>query len=54
MFNNGLKDGKGKWKKSSASNETTTRCNTYDGDYALDKKNGWGIFEWESGNKYQG
>ncbi len=54
MFNNGLKEGKGKWKKKSTSEEVTARCNMYDGDYALDKKNGWGTFEWESGNKYQG
>lgn len=51
MFNNGFKHGKGKWKKISTD---INKCNHYDGDYAYDKKNGWGMFEWESGNVYKG
>ena len=49
MFANGLKQGKGKWKKAGG-----IKCNSYEGDYALDRKNGWGVFEWESGNIYKG
>lgn len=52
MFLNGLKHGKGKWKKKPISEGI--RCNSYEGDYAYDKKNGQGIFEWESGNIYKG
>jgi hypothetical protein len=50
-FSNGLKHGKGKWKKKGTD---MNKCNNYDGDYELDKKNGWGVFEWESGNCYRG
>jgi len=48
---NGYKHGKGKWKKKPSHNG---RCNSYEGDYLFDKKNGIGIFEWESGNIYKG
>ena len=30
------------------------RFNQYDGYYEMDKKHGYGVFQWESGNKYQG
>jgi len=49
---NGLKHGKGKWKK--ASEAKGQKCNSYEGHYEHDKKNGWGVFEWESGNVYKG
>ena len=29
-------------------------CNTYEGSYDSDKKNGVGVFTWESGNQYKG
>jgi hypothetical protein len=45
-----LKHGKGKWKK----NFESANCNMYDGDYQNDKKNGYGLFTWESGNIYKG
>ena len=51
-FKDGLKHGKGKWKKQLTS--TTTPCNQYDGDYVKDHKNGYGVFSWESGNMYKG
>jgi hypothetical protein len=54
MFSNGLKHGKGKWKKNSSSEGPSIKSNNYEGDYAFDKKNGIGIFEWESGNTYKG
>ena len=28
--------------------------NRYEGEFFMDKKNGWGYFEWESGNSYRG
>lgn len=31
-----------------------TPCNQYDGEYAQDRKNGNGVFTWESGNVYKG
>ena len=52
MFQNGLKHGKGKWKKSPS--YEGEKGNSYEGEYSYDKKNGWGIFEWESGNMYKG
>ncbi len=30
------------------------KTNSYEGEYAYDKKNGWGKFEWESGNTFEG
>ena len=52
MFQNGLKHGKGKWRKKPT--VEGGRFNNYEGEYAYDRKNGWGIFEWESGNVYKG
>lgn len=49
QFKDGLKHGKGKWKKSQEPN-----CNQYEGEYERDKKNGQGTFKWASGNKYTG
>jgi hypothetical protein len=49
-FKNGLKHGKGKWKKGSDS----SKSNSYDGEYFMDKKHGYGIFNWASGNVYKG
>lgn len=51
-FLNGLKHGNGKWKKKN--DQEGIKSNCYEGEYALDKKNGEGIFEWESGNAYKG
>ena len=31
-----------------------SKCNSYEGMYQLDKKHGYGVFEWESGNRYEG
>ena len=44
-----MKHGKGKWKKSNSAN-----TNNYDGEYYMDKKNGYGVFIWASGNIYKG
>ena len=30
------------------------KSNSYEGDYLMDRKHGWGYFEWESGNSYRG
>ena len=30
------------------------RSNNYEGEYVEDKKHGYGVFEWESGNVYSG
>jgi hypothetical protein len=49
-FKDGLKHGKGKWKKI----QNSVSCNNYEGEYQLDKKNGYGTFTWESGNVYKG
>ena len=49
-FREGLKHGKGKWKKQ----QNVTPCNQYDGEYGQDRKNGYGVFTWESGNVYKG
>ena len=49
-FKNGLKHGKGKWKK----RFNDQSCNMYEGSYEDDKKNGIGMFTWESGNYYKG
>lgn len=52
MFSNGIKHGKGKWKKKPT--VEGGKSNSYEGEYLLDKKNGNGIFEWESGNVFKG
>lgn len=49
QFSNGLKHGKGKWMKS-----RDTKSNLYEGDYYMDKKQGYGEFKWASGNLYKG
>ncbi len=49
-FKDGLKAGKGKWKK----RFNDQNCNMYEGHYENDKKNGMGLFTWESGNYYKG
>jgi len=49
-FHEGQKHGKGKWKK----RFNAVNCNTYEGSYENDKKNGLGNFTWESGNVYKG
>ncbi len=51
LFSNGLKHGRGKWKKR-AEDGAGIKCNQYEGNYQDDKKNGFGTFEWESGNYY--
>jgi len=48
-FQNGLKYGFGKYRKSKES-----RTNMYEGQYFKDKKQGFGIFKWASGNIYRG
>ena len=45
-----MKHGKGKWR----SNKDNQNCNTYDGEYANDLKQGYGVFKWTSGNIYEG
>jgi hypothetical protein len=47
----GQKHGKGKWKKRQ---DDRSICNQYEGYYEMDKKHGYGVFQWESGNKYSG
>jgi hypothetical protein len=49
-FLNGLKHGKGRWKSA----RDVANVNHYDGDYFNDKKHGYGIFTWASGNTYKG
>lgn len=49
-FRNGMKHGKGKWKKE----ETSEKCNRYTGEYFNDMKHGQGQFNWASGNYYVG
>ena len=48
-FKNGLKNGMGKWKKAKDGNS-----NQYEGEYVNDKKEGYGVFKWASGNVYRG
>lgn len=48
-FQNGLKNGFGKYRKSKES-----RTNMYEGQYFRDKKQGFGLFKWASGNVYKG
>ena len=50
----GQKHGKGKWRKQPSDPVEKTRSNQYDGHYEMDKKHGFGVFQWESGNKYTG
>lgn len=45
-----MKHGKGEWKKIA----NNPKCNKFEGEYQFDKKNGMGIFTWESGNIYHG
>lgn len=45
-----MKHGNGKWRKRA----NAPNCNSYEGQYSLDKKNGMGTFTWESGNMYKG
>jgi hypothetical protein len=49
-FKNGLKHGRGKWRK----NRAEVNCNAYEGQYYMDKKQGVGTFVWSSGNQYRG
>jgi hypothetical protein len=42
MFKEGMKDGKGVWKKSGAEENT----NSYEGEYFQDMKHGSGEFRW--------
>jgi len=53
-FKDGLKHGKGKWVRRLVNDHLGKRCNQYEGDYLMDRKHGWGKFEWESGNTYAG
>ena len=34
--------------------QNVQNCNNYEGAYENDKKNGYGVFNWESGNVYKG
>jgi hypothetical protein len=43
-----LRHGNGVWKRSSGVSDK------YEGEYANDKKSGYGIFTWASGNIYKG
>ena len=45
-----MKHGRGEWRKKG----NTSKCNRFEGNYANDKKNGEGVFTWESGNVYNG
>ena len=44
-----MKEGKGKWRGARG-----LHCNSYEGDYKADKKDGRGVFTWASGNEYKG
>lgn len=46
-FRNGFRDGSGTWKKGGNSDK-------YEGEYVKDKKEGYGIFTWSTGNVYKG
>ena len=52
QFLNGLKHGHGRWRSAIQPNNNT--YNTYEGEYEYDKKNGYGVFVWASGNIYKG
>lgn len=45
----GLKEGKGKWRSA-----VGPICNSYEGEFKNDKKQGQGVFQWASGNLYKG
>ena len=45
-----MKHGRGEWRKKA----NTSKCNSFEGNYENDKKNGQGVFTWESGNVYKG
>lgn len=47
-----MKQGKGKWKKKINTEQPIN--NQFEGEYLNDKKNGFGEFNWISGNKYRG
>ena len=49
-----MKHGKGKWKKKPSNPDEKNQFNHYDGYYEMDRKHGFGTFQWESGNKYSG
>lgn len=44
-FEQNVRCGKGKLREG---------CTSYEGGFANDKKSGFGVFVWESGNYYQG
>ena len=46
-----MKHGKGVWKKHKDANK---HPGSYEGEYLYDKKNGFGVFKWASGNVYEG
>jgi hypothetical protein len=50
QFKNGLKHGRGRWLKKAG----VPKTNEYEGDYFMDKKHGYGVFKWASGNIYKG
>ena len=50
IFVEGMKEGKGVWKKSGTDEAT----NTYEGEYHQDMKHGHGEFRWASGGYYKG
>lgn len=45
---NGLRDGKGLWKRGVGNSDK------YEGNYKSDRKSGYGEFAWTSGNVYKG
>jgi hypothetical protein len=45
-----MKHGKGRWKK----HANLVNCNTFEGTYENDCKEGYGEFIWDSGNIYRG
>ena len=44
-----MKNGFGEWRAS-----VLGKCNSYEGQYFMDKKHGKGVFTWASGNTYSG
>jgi hypothetical protein len=44
-----LKHGKGFWRSGKGNH-----LSTYEGEYFMDKKHGFGLFRWSSGNIYKG
>lgn len=49
MFKDGMKEGKGIWRKSDEPDS-----NMYEGEYHLDMKHGFGEFRWSTGGFYRG